>query len=98
MVTGRIEHPFGWGWIADVEGRYFWDDYKNPHSLDFFERARSDQRLEFRAGLQRNFNLHWTVRLDYTYIDTNSNVENLFGVNFFEFDRHIVSSQLIYTF
>jgi Flp pilus assembly protein TadD len=98
MVTGRIEHPLGWGWIGDVEGRYFWDDYKNPHSLDFFERARSDQRLEFRAGLQRNLNLHWTVRLDYTFIDTNSNVENLFGVNFFEFDRHIVSSQLIYTF
>jgi tetratricopeptide (TPR) repeat protein len=98
MVTGRIEHPLGCGWIGDVEGRYFWDDYENPHSLDFFERPRRDERLELRAGMQKNFDVHWTLRFDYTFIDTNSNVENLFGVNFFEFDRHVLSSQLIYTF
>jgi tetratricopeptide (TPR) repeat protein len=98
MVTGRIESPLCRGWIGDIEARHFWDDYKNAHSLDFFERARRDQRLELRAGLQKNFDIHWAFRFDYTYIDTNSNVENLFGVNFFEFDRHILSSQLIYTF
>jgi hypothetical protein len=97
MVTGRIEIPF-WGWIGDVEARHFWDDYQNPNSLDFFDRPRYDRRLELRAGLQRNFNQHWSLRLDYTHVDTESNVENLFGVRFFEYDRNIFSSQIIYDF
>jgi hypothetical protein len=98
MVTGRIEQPLGYGVIYDIEARFFWDDYQNPNSLDFFGRPRADERLELRSGLQRNFTPYITGRLDYTYINSRSNVENLFGVHFFQYDRHVVSTQLIYDF
>lgn len=98
MVTARIEQPLAGGWIGDTEFRYFWDDFDNPNSLDFFNRARSDTRLEVRAGLQKNFCDHQAFRVDYSYFSSNSNVENLFGVRFYEFDRHVVSTQLIYDF
>ncbi len=77
--------------------RYVWDDYDNPNSLDFFGRARDDNRIEVRAGLQKNFAAPVSLRLDYTYIDNDSNTENLFGVRFYDYDRHIFSTQLIFT-
>lgn len=98
MVTGRIEWPVGKRWVADAEIRYFWDDYDNPNSLDFFERPRSDERVEVRAGLQHYFNDHLSLRFDYTFIDSNSNVANLFGVEFYSYDRNVFSTQLIYDF
>ena len=39
-----------------------------------------------------------SVRLDYTYVNNQSNVANLFDVHFYEYNRHIVSTQLIYDF
>lgn len=97
MVTGRIERPLPRNWIFDIDARYVWDDYDNPNSLDFFERPRDDERVELRTGLQKNFNLPVSLRFDYTYINNDSNTENLFGVRFYDYDRHIVSSQLIFT-
>src|SRR5690606_16519776 len=98
MVTGRIERPLGYGVIADAEVRHFWDDYASPNSLDFFDRPREDTRVEVRTGIQKAFPRNFTLRLDYTYLGSNSNTQNLFGVNFYEFDRHIVSTQAIYDF
>jgi hypothetical protein len=98
MLTGRVELPLGPSTIVDSEVRRFWDDYRNPHSLDFLARPRVDERTELRTGLQRNLGQHLSVRLDHTYIDSDSNVENLFGVRFFEYRRHIFSTQLIYDF
>ena len=98
MATARIERPIGKSWVADAEIRQFWDDYDQPNSLDFFDRPRQDQRTEFRSGLQYYVTAHASLRLDYTFIDSNSNVANLFGVNFFEYDRHLLSPQFIYDF
>lgn len=97
MVTGRWEQPLGCVWIGDLDVRYVWDGYDNPNSLDFFDRPRDDKRLEIRAGLQRNFDLPIALRFDYTYINNDSNTENLFGVRFYDYDRHIFSTQLIFT-
>ncbi|WP_144057595.1 hypothetical protein [Novipirellula maiorica] len=97
MVTGRIERPLPRQWIADLDVRYVWDDYANPNSLDFYDRARDDERVEVRAGLQRNFVAPVSLRFDYTYINNDSNTENLFGVRFYDYDRHIVSTQLIFS-
>jgi len=99
MVTGRFERPvYALDVIWDAEIRHFWDDYKNPNSLDFFRRQREDTRVEVRSGVQKNLTDHWATRFDYTYLWRNSNVENLFGVGFYDYDRHIFSTQLIYDF
>ncbi|GAA5506450.1 hypothetical protein Rcae01_01903 [Novipirellula caenicola] len=98
MVTGRIERPFCDSWIADLDVRFVWDDYDNPNSLDFFGRPRDDDRLEVRTGLQKNFVRPVSLRLDYTYINNDSSdTENLFGVQFYDYARHIFSTQLIFT-
>ena len=98
MVTGRIEQPLSKQLIADGEVRQFWDNYKNPNSLDFQGRPRLDQILEVRAGLQYYFKSKLSLRFDYLYVNSNSNVANLFGVNFFEYSRHVFRTQLIYDF
>lgn len=105
MVTGRFEAPLTktkicWlqNAVYDVEVRQFWDDYKHGNSLDFNGRARSDQRVEVRTGLQKYLSKHLSMRLDYTYVDNESNVKNLFDVEFYAYSRHIVSSQLIFDF
>jgi len=38
------------------------------------------------------------LRLDYSFIESDSNVANLFGVGFYSYQRHILSTQLIYDF
>ena len=97
MVTTRIECPLPRNWIADFDVRYVWDDYDNPNSLDFFDRVRNDDRLELRTGLQKNFAKPVSLRFDYTYFNNDSNTENLFGVRFYDYDRHIFSTQLIFS-
>ena len=105
MVTARIEMPLGdldipflSDVVWDAEYRFFHDQYENANSLDFFDRVRRDRRHEFRTGLQKYFSKQLSLRLDYTFAHNSSNVENLFGVRFYEYDRHIVSTQLIYDF
>lgn len=105
MVTARVEVPLEGlnlpylnDVVFDAEYRWFCDRYDNPNSLDFFGNARRDDRSEIRTGLQKFFTKNLSVRLDYTYTDNESNVANLFGVHFYEYSRHVVSSQLIYDF
>ncbi len=105
MVTGRVEFPLtdmkvSWlqNAVFDAEVRHFWDDYRHGNSLDFFGRARSDQRLEVRTGLQKFLSRHLSLRLDYTFVNNESNVKNLFDVEFYSYSRHIVSSQFIFDF
>lgn len=103
MVTARIETPLngdGWmaNWIADAECRVFFDRYANANSLDFMERKRSADRVEVRSGLQKFLTEHSSRRFDYTSVKSNSNVANLFGVGFSDYDRHAITSQLIYDF
>ena len=105
MFTARYETPLeklGVSWLCDVvwdvEYRYFVEDYANPNSLDFSGRARDDRRSEFRTGAQKFFTKQLSLRTDYTFVDNSSNTSNLFGVHFYEYDRHIFSTQLIYDF
>lgn len=105
MVTARVEVPleglnlpFLDDCVVDAEYRFFRDQYDNANSLDFFGRVRRDNRSEVRTGLQKFFNKNVSMRLDYTYVHNQSNVANLFDVHFYEYNRHIVSTQLIYDF
>jgi hypothetical protein len=98
MVTARWEKPVNSCVIVDAEYRHFWDDYSNSNSLDFAGRPREDRRSEVRAGIQGILNDCSSLRLDYTFIDSNSNTANLFDVQFYEYDRHIVSLQYIVDF
>jgi tetratricopeptide (TPR) repeat protein len=98
MITGRIEVPLTNQLVADAEFRQFWDDYDNPNTLDFFDRPRTDRRVEARVGLQKFFTPHLSMRLDYSYTINDSNVTNLFGSSFYSYDRHVLSTLLVYDF
>lgn len=103
MLTARIEAPLNGdgvlsNWIGDAEYRAFFDRYDSPNSLDFMGNKRSDNRGEVRTGLQKFLTEHLSVRFDYTYVTSDSNVANLFGVGFYDYDRHAITSQLIYDF
>jgi tetratricopeptide (TPR) repeat protein len=98
MLNVRVEYPIFEDLVFDAEARQFWDDYSNGNSLDFFERPREDQRLELRTGLQKYITQNTSLRVDYTYVDSDSNVANLFGVNFYSYQKHVLSALLIYDF
>jgi hypothetical protein len=98
MVTARLQFPMPLQSIGNLEVRQFWDDYRYPNSLDFFGRPRSDSRVEIRAGVQKIFTQHLSGRLDYIYVNNDSNVENLFGASFYSYNRNVLSALLIYDF
>lgn len=98
MVNLRLEYPIFEDLVFDAEARQFWDDYSNGNSLDFFERSREDQRIELRTGLQKYISQNTSLRVDYTYVDSDSNVANLFGVDFYSYQKHVLSALLIYDF
>jgi tetratricopeptide (TPR) repeat protein len=98
MVNARIEYPIYQDLVWDLGARYFRDEYESPNSLDFFDRVREDDRVEIRTGLQKLINENVSIRLDYTYVDSNSNVANLFGVEFYSYQRHVLNALLIYDF
>lgn len=98
QVNGRIEQPICEKLIVDGGIRYFWDNYSNPNSLDILGRSRDDERLECRAGTQWFITDCLSARVDYTYVNADSNVANLFGVRFFDFNRHVLSTQMIIDF
>jgi tetratricopeptide (TPR) repeat protein len=98
MLSARIEYPLQEDLVFDVGARFFFDDYGNANSLDFFDRSREDQRVEVRTGLQKYLNENVSVRVDYTFVESDSNVANLFGVEFYSYRRHVLSALLIYDF
>jgi hypothetical protein len=98
MVTARLQFPMPYKMLANMEVRQFWDDYRHPNSLDFFGRPRADRRVEFRLGVQKFFTRHLSGRLEYIYANNDSNVENLFGSSFYTYNRHTLSTLLIYDF
>ena len=98
LANARLEYRLADDLIGDSEVRYFWDNYDHPNSLDFFERPREDGRVEFRVGLQKLLSAQLKMRLDYSFIESDSNVANLFGVGFYSYQRHVLSTRLIYDF
>ena len=73
-------------------------DKKRVFVMDFDGDIRDDDVVEFRTGFQRIITKKLSGRLDYAYVDSDSNVSNLFGVRFFDFTRHTFNAQLIYDF
>lgn len=98
MINARVEYPIFEDLVVDAEARQFWDDYDSGNSLDFFGRSREDDRIELRAGLQKYIDENTSLRFDYTYVDSDSNVANLFGVQFYSYQKHVFSALLIYDF
>jgi len=98
MVTARVERPIGKRFVADFDVQQYWDDYENPNSLDFFGNPREDDRMELRTGLQFIWTEHISLRADYTFINSNSNTKNLFDVRFYDYNRHLLTTQVIYDF
>ena len=98
LANALLEYRLTADLIGSSEVRYFWDNYDHPNSLDFFERPREDERVELRVGLQKLLSAQLKLRLDYSFIESDSNVANLFGVGFYSYQRHILSTQLIYDF
>lgn len=98
MANVRVEKPLSDRLIVDAGYRHFWDNYDDPNNLDFSGRERVDRRNEVRAGIQFTRSDCDSIRVDYTFIDSQSNVQNLFGVNFFEYARHLVSVQYVVDF
>ena len=98
QVYARIEAPLGWKTVGFAEARQFFDDYTNPNSLDFFGRPRSDRRIEARVGAQKVLTSHLSLRAEYIYTNNNSTVENLFGSSLYSYDRHLLSTLLIFDF
>ncbi len=101
----RYEQSLWWNCFADADVRYAWEDYDNANSLDALGRARRDRRTEVRLGIQKSFapRLTWwpsrsvSLRLDYTYIGNQSNTANASGLKFFDYDRHILSTQMLFS-
>ena len=98
QLDARLEYPLPFKIVANVEARYFWDNYSNPNSIDFLNRARRDRRIEARVGLQRFINRNVSVRVEYIYTENDSNVANLFGVHPYMYNRNLMTTQLIYDF
>ena len=98
LANALLEYRLTADLVGSSEGRYFWDNYDHPNSLDFFERPREDERVELRVGLQKLLSAQLKLRMDYSFIESDSNVANLFGVGFYSYQRHILSTQLIYAF
>ena len=50
QLDARLEIPLPWKTVANIECRYFFNNYLHPNSLDFFGRDRRDRTVEARAG------------------------------------------------
>ena len=98
QLDARLELPLPGKMVANIEGRYFFNDYLHPNSLDFFGRNRNDQTVEARAGVQKFFTRNLSLRVEYVYTSNNSNVQSLFGSSPFSYNRSVLSSMLIYDF
>jgi hypothetical protein len=98
QVGVRLEYPLPGKMVFNTEFRQFFDNYLHPNSLDFLGHKRYDYRIEVRTGLQKFFTEHLSLRLDYVYINNQSNVENLFNAQFYSYNRSVVGTQLIYDF
>jgi hypothetical protein len=98
QLDARIEYPLPFKMVGDIEARYFWDNYSNPNSLDFLNRARRDERIVARAGVQKFFTPHLSLRVEYVYTENDSNVTNLFGVHPYMYNQNLLNTQLIFDF
>jgi tetratricopeptide (TPR) repeat protein len=86
-----------WKLKGDVGVSYDIDDYANPNSLDDDNDERSDREINFVAGLTREFNKNFAVRVDYAYTDHDSNIE-VGGSDVFSFDRYQLGVRLIFSY
>ena len=89
--------PF-WKLKADAGVSYEVDNYRHPNSLDTVDHhQRFDQLLNASVGVQREIFKGCSVRVDYNYTNSNSNVD-FAGQGIYDYDRHQVGVRLIYNF
>ena len=89
--------PF-WKLKADAGVSYEVDNYRHPNSLDTVDHhQRFDQILNASVGVQREIFKGCSVRVDYNYTNSNSNVD-FAGQGIYDYDRHQVGVRLIYNF
>jgi hypothetical protein len=98
QLNARLEIPLPGKVVADFGGRYFFDNYENPNSLDFFGRPRHDRRVEARVGAQKFLTRNLSVRVEYVYTNNDSNVQNLFNVSPFSYNRQVLSTLMVVDF
>jgi tetratricopeptide (TPR) repeat protein len=87
-----------WKLRGDVGVSFDIDRYSNPNSFDIDMDERDDTEFNFVAGITREINKNWAIRVDYAYTDHESNVELAGGEDPFSFDRHQVGFRLIFTY
>jgi tetratricopeptide (TPR) repeat protein len=94
-----------WKMRADVGASVGFDLYDNPNSTDnnpFVLEADDDEREDletsFSAGLTRELTKWASVRVDYTFTDNDSNVEQSDGSEPYSYDRHVVGVRLILSY
>lgn len=83
---------------ADIGANFGYDLYSNGNSLDADTDKRRDHEFNIIAGLTREIAKGCAIRLDYSYTNHNSNVENGAGQKPYEFDRHQVGIRLIISY
>ncbi len=98
QISARVEYPLPGKMVFNAEFRQFFDNYMHANSLDFLGHRRFDNRIEFRTGVQKFLTDHWSLRVDYVYINNTSNVANLFGTSFYSYHRNVIGAQMIYDF
>jgi hypothetical protein len=91
-----------WKLRADVGVSVGYDLYDNPNSTDndplvlgSDDEEREDFEVSVSAGVTTTINEWASVRVDYTYTDNDSNVEQSDGSEPYSYDRHVVGVRLI---
>ena len=74
--------PLGKGFNFNLDGEYYYQDYKNVDS--FYNRERSDREYTWSVALNRDFLSNLNAALLYLGRQHNSNIK------FYEYDRHVV--------
>jgi Tfp pilus assembly protein PilF len=86
-----------WKLRADIGGSVSYDGYTHGNSLDDNRDKRQDWEYNLTFGLSREITKNFTVRLDYTYTDHESNVDTG-TVSPYSYDRNQAGIRLIITF
>lgn len=96
--------PLPWKLKADFAVNLDWELYDNGNSLDAEGDRRRDFETELSAGITRQINKNFAIRVDYDYTDHDSNIRTLGdavepnGINPYEFKRQIFGARMIFDF
>jgi tetratricopeptide (TPR) repeat protein len=97
-VGGTLYTPLPfWKLRADLGTAVTFEQYNHGNSLDAGDQKRSDTEYDVTVGLNRELFQGAVLRVDYSYTDRLSNVENA-GQRPFQFDRNQVGIRMIFSY